>query len=92
MVPTHNTRKSYAGYPMEPYDDQPTQVAAYVMAQFGEIADNASGFNLFISTTEPGRVEGAFYEAQHLRREWRIFEHILAIWQERNEYFPQQMT
>lgn len=93
----YKTRKSIPDkdgkhYPMSPYDDQPTQVAAYHMAQFGEIADNASGFNLFISTVEPGRVEGTFYDAKQLRKEWRVFEHILAIWQERNEYFPQHQA
>ena len=88
----YKTRKSYAGYPMEPYDDQPTQVAMYHMAQFGEIADNASGFNLFISTTEPGRVEGAFYEACHLRREWEVAEHLLAIWRMRHDYDPRTLA
>jgi hypothetical protein len=73
---------------MTPYEGHTTQIAAYVMAQFGEIADNATGFNLMISSTEPGRVEGTFYDAAKLRKEWEVFQHILAIWFSRKGYDP----
>ena len=88
----YKTRKSKPEYPMTPYDGQATQIAAYHMTVYGEINDNASGFNLYISSTERGRVEGAFYTADLLRQEWDVFKHLCAIWRVRKNYDPRQQV
>lgn len=76
------SRKTVAGKPATPYDTQPMQIAAYWVACFGHFSGSAEiGCNLFISTTEPGRVDACWYDAEQLQREWLAFE------QARNLFF-----
>lgn len=80
------TRKTKPGKKVEPWDEQPMQIAAYFQAQpdFSGFGDG-EGFNLYVSTTEPGRVEGVFYSAQKLYHEFYLgFYPILKYWQYRN--------
>lgn len=84
------SRKSDPKYPMTPWDGQPTQIAAYHMAHYGEIRDDDMGINVFISTTEPGRVEHAWYPAHQLREEWETFQHLLAVWRALKKYDPRK--
>jgi len=86
----YKTKKSKPEFAMTPYDGQATQIAAYHMTVYGEINDNASGFNLYISSTERGRVEGTFYTPETLRNEWEVFKHLCAIWRFRKGYDPRQ--
>jgi hypothetical protein len=64
------------------------QIAAYVEAYWGGIGSCAVGHNVFISTTEPGRVEVVTYDAIRLRKEWEAFKHCLALWKWRHSYDP----
>jgi hypothetical protein len=73
---------------MTPWDDQPTQVAAYHQAQFGGIDDHATGFNLFISTTEPGRAEIFWFTPEQLRSEWKVFKNLSEVYFSRKGYDP----
>jgi len=82
------TRKTKAGRPAEPWFGQKEQIASYVQAQFSGISDENFGVNVFISTTEPGRVEAAFYDADDLRQGWDTFQHAFAIWKAMNQYDP----
>jgi hypothetical protein len=75
------TRKTKAGEKCKPYDSEPTQIAAYHMARYGEIGDNAVGANLYISTTELGRVEACWYSADDLRLHWEKFRLTLRLWE-----------
>ena len=93
------TRKTKPNQKCEPYDGQPMQIAAYDVAYWerGEYGFKGSqyysnqpkrGFNLFVSTTEPGRVEVAWYSAEQLRAEYRAFCHLCAVWQHFKNYTP----
>jgi hypothetical protein len=51
---------------------------------------NAEGYNIYISTTEIGRVDVVHYSTETISRSQRIFEHLLALWRWR--YFdPRQV-
>lgn len=85
------TRKSRLGYPMVAYDGQATQIAAYHVAHYKqeiEVGDGIVGLNIFISTTEPGRVDLAWHDCASLVREWEFFKHLCRCWQIRNDYTP----
>jgi hypothetical protein len=82
------SRKTKPGKPVDPYETQPMQIAAYHMAHYGEILDTDVGANCYISTTEPGRVESVWYDAAQLRREWEAFKSTVALWQHFKDYRP----
>jgi hypothetical protein len=73
---------------IKPYDEHPTQIAAYHMAKFGEIADDAIGCNLYISTTTPDLIHAIWYDADTLREEWELFTALLKVWQIRKKFNP----
>jgi hypothetical protein len=69
------------------------QIAAYHVAYWcnGEkITDNAKGWNVYISTTEPGRVEIVEYSADDLRAAFDMFLAACSIWRYKNEYDPRR--
>jgi hypothetical protein len=77
------TRKSKPGIPMSPWKTEPMQIAAY--------ADAASGgcdfaVNLYISTTEPGRIEATWYTVDRLEREFSAFVAALKLWRHLNDF------
>lgn len=83
------SRKTKPGSKIEPYETEPMQIAAYFNAFHGyPFGDSPIGCNFYLSTTEPGRVHAEFYDAEKLRKEFNIWLHTLAIWQERRGYFP----
>jgi hypothetical protein len=82
------SRKTKPGLPATPWDSQPMQVSAYHNAHFGCFAPDHIGVNLFISTTEPGRVDATWYTSEYLEREWRAFAHLLALWKHLKGYDP----
>lgn len=85
------TRKTDPRYPCEPYDGQPMQIAAYHVSHYGSIPEaeaHVAGCNLYISTTEPGRVEGCWYDGTQLEREWNAFAHVAALWRHLKGYDP----
>lgn len=84
------SRKTTPGKPVEAYETQPMQVGAYLKARNGEIKDTDIGCNLYISTTEPGRVDAVWYDAKRLRREWEAFTHVIALWEWKNGYSARQ--
>ena len=87
----YKTRKTKPGMTCEPWETQPMQIAAYHQARFGSIeGDEACGFNLYISTTEPGRVEAVWYDCSKLQREWEAFTHALALWKHFKGWDPAQ--
>jgi hypothetical protein len=81
------TIKSTPGEPIEGWESHPTQIAAYHYARFGDF-DGALCWNLYISTTEPGRVEIKYYDEEKLRKEFDYFTHLCAIWRHINNYDP----
>ena len=59
------------------------QISAYA-----QIAGATRGVNLYISTTEPGRIADAWYDEETISKEWIAFKHVAAIWQHSNNYKP----
>jgi hypothetical protein len=86
------TRRTKEGEKIKPYDEHPCQIAAYHIAKYGSIDENSIGCNLYISTTEPGRVEAVWYDAEQLSVEWEKFKHTLAIWKILKKYDPTKAT
>jgi hypothetical protein len=80
------TRKTKPGVKITPYDTEPCQIAAYHMAKYGVIGEDALGFNLYLSTTELGRIEAVWYDAETLREEWEKFHLTLQLWQRIKKY------
>ena len=64
------------------------QIAAYCVAKFGSIKYNTTGANVYISTTEPGRVEIVTYSATQLEESWSAFQAALKLWQYLKGYKP----
>jgi hypothetical protein len=75
------SRKSRPQYPMKPWSKEPMQIAAYRACHGTDY-----GVNVFVSTTEPGRIEEAWYEPEELDRQYEAFKHVVAIWQHLNNF------
>lgn len=93
MVPTHNTKKTKVGESIYEPDQHAMQIAAYWQAEWGKehewvIPPFGCGYNVYISTTEPGRVEVVKHDDAKLRHAWHAFEHCLALWRWMNHYDP----
>jgi hypothetical protein len=93
VVVDFKSKRTKPGQVVEPIETHPIQIAAYSAA-----ISNADpfrycyshGYNIYISTTEIGRVDVVEYDHEKLSRSARIFEHLLALWRWR--YFdPRQV-
>jgi len=89
------SRKTKPGQKCEPWETEPMQIAAYSAAKFGFIGDlhsnhlkEAFGANVYISTTEPGRVEIVQYFDPQLQQAWKAFTSALHLWQYLKAYKP----
>ncbi len=69
--------------PSQAYWEARCQVAAYAKAIGPQIIITAI---LYVSTMVPGEL--SLCVQTDWEREWRAFEHLLAYWQEANDYFP----
>jgi hypothetical protein len=81
------SKRTKPGEKVEPIETHPVQIAAYVAAFWGRevpIPRECLGYNMYLSTTEVGRVEVVEYDFVELNRAWEIFEHCLAIYRWRN--------
>jgi len=86
-VGDYKNKKTIPGKSVEPYDGHSMQIAAYIQAQYGEIGSHV-GFNAWVSSTEPGRVDITWYDSPELQSEWELFQHLCAIWRIRSKYDP----
>ena len=80
------SRKTKPGVKCEPWDTEPMQIAAYGVAKFNYVP--ACGANVYISTTEPGRVEIVHYNLKDLDTAWRAFRNVAELWQYLKKYKP----
>jgi hypothetical protein len=72
------------------------QIAAYHGAHFLDIGtdkimhvrDVPSGFNLFISTTEPGRIDPVWYNSHEIIDAYHCFTALCKVWQFLKGYNP----
>lgn len=87
----YKTRKTKPGKPVLAYDENAMQISAYHVAHYKAVPDadsHAVGCNLFISTTEPGRVEACWHSPETIRNSWFAFESACQIWRLKNNYDP----
>jgi hypothetical protein len=85
----YKTRKTVPGQPVAAYDNQAMQLAAYAATYWGpENIDRVLAANVFISTTEPGRME--VVKHADLVRDWQAFRMVAALWRYQKGYDPRQ--
>jgi len=77
------SRKTKPEYDIEPWSKEPMQIAAYA-----KVAGAKRGVNLYISTTEPGRIGEAWYDEKTLDANYEAFTHVCKYWQFANKYKP----
>lgn len=79
----YKSRKTKPDMKVTPYSKEPMQIAAYA-----NIVGAKRGVNLYISTTEPGRIADAFYDEETIQKEYDAFKLVCALWQHQNKYKP----
>jgi hypothetical protein len=84
------SRKTTPGKKVEAYDDQIIQIAAYLEAKYHTFLGSC-GVNLFISTTEPGRVEAVWYDQIALIDAYEAFASSAFLWRYLKGYDPRQL-
>jgi len=85
----YKTRKTVPGQPVGAYDNQAMQLAAYAATYWGpENIDRVLAANVFISTTEPGRME--MVKHPDMARDWKAFRMVAALWRYSKGYDPRQ--
>ncbi len=83
----YKTRKTKVGERVTPYDGQGMQLAAYAAAFYGvEALPRVLAANVYISTTEPGRMEVCKHE--DLPGLYEAFRHACALWRHLKQYDP----
>jgi hypothetical protein len=85
----YKTRKTKPGEEVSAYDNQAMQLAAYGATYWGEEnVDRLLAANVFISTTEPGRV--VVVKHPDVVRDWQAFRMVAALWRYQKGYDPRQ--
>ena len=86
------TRKTKPGIPVKAYDTQILQIAAYIYgydwSKHDMTCEPAIGCNLYISTTEPGRIEAVWYDNDQLEEADIAFTGLCWVWQFMKKYTP----
>lgn len=84
------SRKTKVGVKCEPWDTEPMQIAAYGVAKFMSVP--LCGANVYISTTEPGRVDVVHYDHSQLHAAWHAFRNMIELWQYLKGYRPPSLS
>lgn len=79
----YKSRKTKPDLEVKPWSKEPMQISAYA-----NIVGAKRGCNLYISTTEPGRIAEAWYDESILDAEFEAFKHVCKYWQYANSYVP----
>jgi hypothetical protein len=84
------TRKTKPGRPVQAYDTQVMQIAAYHYSHdWAELNPvGATGFNLYISTTEPGRIDAVWYDSDRIAHAFDTFAALCGVWRFLKGYDP----
>jgi hypothetical protein len=83
------TKKTKEGEKVEAYDEHLLQLAAYAATHYGEAyLDRVLAANLFISSTEPGRMEVIKHDKGRLVEAFQAFKQMCAVWRFRKGYDP----
>ena len=85
----YKTRKTKPGEKVGAYDNQAMQLAAYGATYWGEEnLPRLLAANVFISTTEPGRIE--VVKHPDVLRDWQAFKLVASLWRYQKGYDPRQ--
>ena len=87
VVIDFKTRKTKPNEKVTPYEFQPMQISAYAWSRFGSF-NKCFGANIYISTTEIGRMEIVTYNPERLEKEFEAFKSMLALWRYITNYDP----
>ena len=69
------------------HDEHRLQLAAYAATEYGDAyIGRVRAINVFVSTTEPGRVE--FVAHGDLTRDWQAFRLLASLWRYVKDYDP----
>jgi hypothetical protein len=83
------TKKTKEGEKVEAYDEHTLQLAAYAATHYGpEHLQHVVAANLFISSTEPGRLEVVKHDKEKLVAAYEAFTQMCAVWRFRKGYDP----
>ena len=89
VIIDYKTRKTKPKQACKPYDTQGMQLAAYAVAHYGlDRLHEVKAFNVYISTTEVGRVEG--YQHPSLLAHWEAFKASAILWGHIKGYDPRR--
>jgi hypothetical protein len=74
IILDYKTTKTEEGEPIVIYPAYQMQIAAYWNAAYpSHSGSGMGGYNIFISSTEPGRVEAHWYDGEELEDAWKEF-------------------
>ena len=83
----YKTKKTKPGEKVPAYDEHRLQLAAYAATEYGDAYLNrVRAINVFVSTTEPGRVE--FMQHGDLTPDWAAFREVASFWRYSKGYDP----
>ena len=75
--------------PIFPGETHPMQLAAYWMAHYQDLFfTDALCINVYISTTEPGRIDVVKYDGAQLLESYKDFLCLTRLWRRQNNYDP----
>ncbi len=87
----YKTRKTQVGKPVGAYEDQAMQLAAYAATYWGEAnIGRVLAANVFVSTTEPGRME--VVKHPEIAGDWEAFKLAAALWRYLKGYDPRPQS
>lgn len=90
VILDYKTRKTKEGEKVTAYDGQGMQLAAYAVAHWGEaMLEKVTAANVFISTTEPGRMEVCKHD--DLVSEWHAFKAACLLWRKMKGFDPRRI-
>lgn len=89
------SKRTHEGDPVIPSFGHAAQLAAYYASYWKDKWEesyfkNAVGYNIYISTTEPGRIDVVKYDGDQLAKEFEMFENACGIWRYKNGYDPRK--
>ena len=90
VIVDFKTKKTKAGEKIDISETYPWQLAAYHVSKFGkgqrELQLLAKAALVFISSTEPGRVETVWFDRAQLSHAWECFKTCHKLWCLRNKF------
>jgi ATP-dependent exoDNAse (exonuclease V) beta subunit len=87
IILDYKTTKTEEGEPIVIYPAYQMQIAAYWNAAYPlHSGSGMGGYNIFISSTEPGRVEAHWYDGEELEDAWKEFVACLVLWKQAKKY------